>query len=271
MFSSSVQPSLVSLFSSTGSDPLGLFQTHTDSTLPADSVICLLNDTTSQPVPPPPQTLITATGLEDDTAQSPNYTLDQTVLHLQSPTLRTTYIRCPPAAPAAPGKAGSRAYLGLKHAWMHLQVRNMGREWAFEVGVVDRSGREGVVRCSTFQKQPKLKLGVLPLLLLPLSFPPSSSRPLTSWSTTSLNLPSLLPHFSSGALARADEDDEEPSPFSPANNHNGGRTQVPSGTLSHVSYVKVYATCRLRRIWFNEGGPQQRLPWEFQLYAADNA
>ncbi|TBU62632.1 hypothetical protein BD310DRAFT_917848 [Dichomitus squalens] len=151
MFSSSVQPSLVSLFSSTGSDPLGLFQTHTDSTLPADSVICLLNDTTSQPVPPPPQTLITATGLEDDTAQSPNYNLDQTVLHLQSPTLRTTYIRCPPAAPAAPGKAGSRAHLGLKHAWMHLQVRNMGREWAFEVGVVDRSGREGVVRCSTFQ------------------------------------------------------------------------------------------------------------------------
>lgn len=45
---------------------------------------------------------------------------------------------------------------------------------------------------------------------------------------------------------------------------------MPSGTFSHVSYVKVYATCRLRRIWFSEGGLQQRLPWEFQLYAADS-
>ncbi|KAI1786073.1 hypothetical protein LXA43DRAFT_82150 [Ganoderma leucocontextum] len=32
MFSSSVQPGLVSLFSSTGSEPLGLFASHTDST-----------------------------------------------------------------------------------------------------------------------------------------------------------------------------------------------------------------------------------------------
>ncbi|TBU62657.1 hypothetical protein BD310DRAFT_917914, partial [Dichomitus squalens] len=154
---------------------------------------------------------------------------------------------------------------------IHLQVRNMGREWAFDVGVVDRSGQEGVVRCSTFQKQPKLELGVPPHLLLPLSCPPSSSRPLTSWSTNSLNLPSLLPHFSSAALARADEDDEEPSPFSPAYKYNGGKMQVPSGTLSHVSYVKVYATCRLRIICFSEGGPQQRLSWEFQSHAADNA
>lgn len=46
--------------------------------------------------------------------------------------------------------------------------------------------------------------------------------------------------------------------------------QVPSGTYSHVSYVKVYATCRMRRMWFSEGGPQQRLPSEFQLFAAEN-
>ncbi|EJF57381.1 hypothetical protein DICSQDRAFT_157406 [Dichomitus squalens LYAD-421 SS1] len=121
------------------------------------------------------------------------------------------------------------------------------------------------------QKQPKLKSGVPPHLLLPLSCPPSSSRPLTSWSTNSLNLPSLLPQFSSAALARADEDAEELSPFSPAYKYNGGKMQVPSGTLSHVSYVKVYVTCRLRRICSSEGGPQQRLPWEFQSHAADNA
>ena len=153
MFSSSVQPGLVSLFSSTGSDPLSLFETHMDSSLASDSFICLLNDATSQPTPPTPQTLITATGFEEqhETAPSPNYTLDQTVLHIQSPTLRTTYIRCPPAVPAAPGRASSNRHLGLKHPWIHFQVRNMGREWAFEVGMVDQSGREGVVRSCTFQ------------------------------------------------------------------------------------------------------------------------
>lgn len=41
--------------------------------------------------------------------------------------------------------------LGIEHPWIHLQVRNLHREWSFEVGVMDRSGREGVVRCSTFQ------------------------------------------------------------------------------------------------------------------------
>ncbi|KAI1786077.1 hypothetical protein LXA43DRAFT_82350 [Ganoderma leucocontextum] len=270
MFSSSVQPGLVSLFSSTGSEPLGLFASHTDSSLPSDSLICLLNDTTSQPTPAPPQTLIATTGLEDETTSSPNYTLDQTVLHIQSPTLRTTYVRCPPEPPVASGRASGQ-HLGLKHSWIHLQVRDMGREWAFEIGLIDQSGREGIVRCSTFQKQPKVKLESTPLLLLPLSFPPSSSRPLTSWSTISLNLPSLLPHFSSAALARTDEDEDESSTSSFSSRSGRTHAQVPSGTYSHVSYVKVYATCRLRRIWFSEGGPQQRLPWEFQLYAVDSS
>lgn len=44
-----------------------------------------------------------------------------------------------------------RGDLGIEHPWIHLQVRNLHREWSFEVGIVDRSGREGVVRCSTFQ------------------------------------------------------------------------------------------------------------------------
>ena len=44
---------------------------------------------------------------------------------------------------------------------------------------------------------------------------------------------------------------------------------VPSGTLSHVSYVKVYATCRLRRIWFSQTGATANLPWEFELYSVD--
>ena len=41
---------------------------------------------------------------------------------------------------------------------------------------------------------------------------------------------------------------------------------APSGSYSHLSYVRVYATCRLRRIWFTANGSTQQLPQEFQLY-----
>ena len=150
MFASSVQPALVSLFSSTGSDPLGIFTSRTDGSLPSDSFVCLLHDSSSHPPPPPPRTLITLS--REDEENSPNYTLDQTVLHIQSPTLNRTSICCPPErAMSAVPLSGRAAHLGLKHPWIHLQVRNLGREWAFEVGMVDQSGREGIVRCATFQ------------------------------------------------------------------------------------------------------------------------
>lgn len=146
MFAASVQPALVSLFSSTGSDPLALFATHTDTELPADSVVCLLEDASSTPVPMSPATLISPPALNHavgaDRERAEGYALSQTVLHLQSPTLRTTYVRSPPNPEHA---------LGLKHPWVHLQVRNLGREWSFEAGIVDRAGREGVARFSTFQ------------------------------------------------------------------------------------------------------------------------
>jgi hypothetical protein len=58
MFSGSVQPPIVSLFSSTGSDPLYLWSVKTDSSLPVDSFTCLLDDAKSIPTPPPPAVLI---------------------------------------------------------------------------------------------------------------------------------------------------------------------------------------------------------------------
>ncbi|KAI0077355.1 hypothetical protein K474DRAFT_1684346 [Panus rudis PR-1116 ss-1] len=265
MFQSVIQPGIVSLFSSTGSDSLALFSSNTDPALPSDSFICLLNDATSEPSPPPPQTLIKpptlSAGGPDNDENNEGHTLAQTVLHIQSPTLPTTFIRCPPS--------GSSTSLGLKHPWIHIQVRNMGREWSFEVGVVDRAGREGVIRCSTFQREPTLKHTKPPLLHLPFTFPPSSSHLLTGWSTIDLNLPSLLPHFSSTSLLEsstkdADDDETNERPALP----RVTSAQVPSGTYSHVSYVKVYATCRLRRIWFSEAGPKQELPWEFQLFSS---
>lgn len=157
MFASSVQPSLVSLFSSTSSECLSLFEARTDAALREDSVICVLNDASSEPQPAEPAQLISPPVIvsEEDIDRGGNTegrALGQTVLHIQSPTLRTTYIKCP-----APANSGVQQ-LGLKHPWMHLQVRNLGREWSFEVGIVDRAGREGIIRCSTFQVQSFLAL-----------------------------------------------------------------------------------------------------------------
>ena len=159
LFSTSVQPSIMSLFSSTGSDPLALFRTSLDKSLPSDSFLHFLHDQYSHPPPPPPGSLLHLPNISEqdnnnnsNNIKSPNhddghgYELDQTVLHIQSPTIQTTYIQCPKIE--SRDTAGS---LGVKHPWMHLQVRNLGREWAFEVGIVDHAGRVGIVRLSTFQ------------------------------------------------------------------------------------------------------------------------
>jgi hypothetical protein len=155
MFATSIQPSIVSLFSSTGSDPLTLFTVHKDHSLPSDSVVHLLNDSSMSPAPPSPAIMISPPYLAEN---SSGHSLDQSVLQIQSPTLSTTFIQCPPTNQnlrSSIGVSGSRTArandLGMKHPWMHIQVRNMGREWSFEVGLVDQSGRHGVVRCSTFQ------------------------------------------------------------------------------------------------------------------------
>jgi hypothetical protein len=153
MLVSAVQPGIVSLFSSTGSDPLQLFSVHTDPSLPAHSVIHLVHDTSSHPPPPPPAILIQLSPDENSDAPSPWYTLDQTVLHIQSPTLPTTYIRCPPDR-AAGALRGIEEHLGIRHPWMHIQVRELGSAWSFELGIVDLAGRLGIVRCSTFQARP---------------------------------------------------------------------------------------------------------------------
>ncbi|KII87845.1 hypothetical protein PLICRDRAFT_42358 [Plicaturopsis crispa FD-325 SS-3] len=251
MFPASIQPGTVSLFSSSSSDPLSLFATHTDPFLPLDSFIHLLHDTSSEPLPPSPAVL---------TSLPPGgHTLDQRVLHIQSPTLPSTYIQCP-------ARYGKGRDLGMKHPWIHIQMRDIGREWSFEVGLVDHAGKLGVVRCSTFQKQPRLKITSPPLLHLPLSFPSPSSNPLTSWATIALHLPPLLRRFTSVDLVDVSIVDHAPQQFTPDDTRSNA---LPSGTYSHVAYVKIYANCRLRRIWFSETGPAEKLPWEFELYGVD--
>ncbi|KAJ4490123.1 hypothetical protein J3R30DRAFT_3419259 [Lentinula aciculospora] len=250
LFSAAVQSGIISLFSSTSSNQLQLFSTHCDESLPSDAFIGLLNDRSSEPHPHGTFTLVSP-----HSGQS-GFLLDQTVLHIQSPTLTKTYIRCP---------AQFDLELGLKPPWIYLQVRNLCREWSFEVGIVDHVGRKGILRFSTFQKRPRLKIPAnsnrLPLLHLPLSFPTNSTQ-LTAWSTISLHLPTFLPHFTNTNLT---EHESEPI------DENLSHAQVlsPAGQYSHISYVKIYSTCRLRRIWFSDGGPSQKLPWEFELYARE--
>ncbi|PFH50599.1 hypothetical protein AMATHDRAFT_75496 [Amanita thiersii Skay4041] len=268
MFLGAIQPPVVSLFSSTNNDPLRLFSVHQDTSLPADSFVHFLHDETSQPPPAPPGTLICPPLIDDYDKETAaiGYALNQTVLHIQSPTMRTTYIQCPSIYPPMRLSANIRQRsndLGLKHPWMHLQVRNMGREWSLEVGLVDQAGRIGVLRLSTFQKQPRLLLsGPSPLLHLPLSFPQAASRPLTTWCTLSLNLPFYLRHFSSVQLSPDEGQGSEG--YRP-----NALTQIPSGAYSHISYIRIYATCRLRRIWFDEHGSSHNVPWEFQLYGSE--
>lgn len=146
MFANTVQPGIVSLFSSTSSKPLSLFSQQQDESLTEDSFIHFLNDASSLPPPPPPAALCSMPAVDSVHDESDlGYSLHQTVLHIQSPTLRKTFIQCPPNAGA------DNRDMGLKHKWLHLQVRNMCREWSFEIGVVDKSGKRGVIRCSTFQ------------------------------------------------------------------------------------------------------------------------
>jgi hypothetical protein len=109
--------------------------------------------------------------------------------------------------------------------------------------------------CVCVKKEPRITGGGGPdgerVLHVPVVFPSRSTGSVMSeWTTIRMHLPSVLGQFS--VLAGRD---------------GGGGGGI--GAYSHASYVKVYATCRLRRIWFSEAsGADQRLPWEFEMYAA---
>jgi len=255
MFLSTVQPPLLTLFSSSSSHPLSLFSTHTDPTHPSDSLVALLSDSTSLLVPSSQQPSTARLKLiqpPSTTTSTKDGSCAHTVLQIQSPVLNKTYIRCPPANSSWNSKGG----LGIKLPWVHVQVRDLARDWSFEIGVVDAAGREGKIRCSTFQKSPTIYPTSPPLLHLPLTLPTQSPTSLTSWCTVSLHLPTLIPHFRSPSLV-------VPSPTT-------ALEPVPT-QYSHTSYFKIYATCRLRRVWFSESGQTEdiRGAWEMGLYAAE--
>lgn len=92
-----------------------------------------------------------------------------------------------------------------------------------------------------------------------MSFPPASLHPLTAWSIIDFHLPSLLQQFAN--FGSQDTDAE-------ARAHQRTYMILPSGPYSHMSYIKIYATCRLRRIWLSDLAHSPGLPWEFELCGA---
>ena len=114
-----------------------------------------------------------------------------------------------------------------------------------------------------------------PLLHVPLRFPEASSRPLTPWASISLDLREMIQHFrfirSSRQTERQPTEDEDdagsPQDKRTARERTGANAPLPSGGLGKVTYIKVYANCRLRRIWFSEN-KRGTLPWEFELYSS---
>ncbi|KDN36099.1 hypothetical protein RSAG8_11046, partial [Rhizoctonia solani AG-8 WAC10335] len=167
-----------------------------------------------------------------------------TVLHIQSPTIQTTFIRCPPYGNDA------RGTLGLTHQWLHIQLRDLGREFSFEIGLTDTTGRAGIFRCSTFQEEPRIESLDPPLLHVPLDMaPPGCMSP---WRTIAINLSTVIPHFGTAACA-----------------FDGPRAaRIPSGSYASISYLKIYANCRLRRVWLARSADGiANQAWEFGLYA----
>lgn len=280
MFRNEVQPSTISLFSSTGTQPLGLWCVEVDPGLPKDSHITLVADSSSVHAKSDlDDGDLDYILLDEDEAQS--MTISHPVLHIQSPTLASTFIRCP---------SSPSTTLDIGLPWLHFQVRNLRKPWSFEVGIRGASGRDGVIRCSTFQvggtftytmryywlnavlNVPQSEAELIPaspsILLVPLKFPapPSSSTyaaALTSWSTISVDLRQLTAHFGASSLVRARTSDEN-------SGSTPGQVLAPLFPIrfESVAYIKIYATCRLRRVWLTEDKekPGVRRPWELELY-----
>lgn len=158
MFANTVQPALIDLLNSSSIPALSpLWTSHTDAQLPEDSTVCVLMD--DEPVSPSTRKPVTqgweSSQQSHDAPQAehepklsliPKHTaigsLSQPVIHIQSPTIRTTYIQ---------SGARSRS-LGIALPWLGIQFRRLGtREVSLEIGIVDGQGNEGRIRCSSFQ------------------------------------------------------------------------------------------------------------------------
>ncbi|SNX82818.1 uncharacterized protein MEPE_01524 [Melanopsichium pennsylvanicum] len=260
LFGHVVQPGALSLFSSTSSEPFGLWALHQDPELEEDSGIRLLVDTTNVTAPTDPGTANAAFKLRME--QASKGSSSDTVLHIQSPSIRKTFIRSPP---------DTELELGIKHAYITFQFRSIGRfrPFLFEIGIKDMKGRAGVIRASSFQSEPKLHLQptkakhstksnekLLPTLHLPLTIaagPKHEETSLTEWQVLTLPLSQIARHLSDTSIAKS-TDVEALS------------KQERFASFHSISYVKIHANLRLRRVWCSEHLPDHDLA-EFQVFS----
>lgn len=270
VLSGTVQPPLLSLLSSTSSPALSpLFIAVTDSSS-SNSVITTVND--NQQIEKKGPCII----IPKNPAQG---SIADQVIHIQSPDLRRTYIQagCSQTAfgRSLKGKEQDEVMipLGVELPWIGMQVKRLSRrELSFEVGVVDSRGREGVIRCSSYKNDPSIHSHRSPPLVhLPLSLSSSESfSELTSWRHIELNLSSIIPLFQS--LARKHEENEDHG----SRKKRKTEVELPNGGFGSVSYVRVYANCRIRRIWFSSAGEKtlegmgRGVKDEWALHAAQN-
>lgn len=267
LFDTTVPP-LVSLLNSNSIPALSpLWTRTTDPSLPDDSVICLLQDDT----PYDEQGIYEPThGLESAPSDArinikaslvpkrrPEIgSLAQPVIHIQSPTIRTTFIQAGVLLPSV-------SALGITLPFLGIQVRPLGeRPFAVEVGVVDSSGNQGRIRMSTFQvcldlsqqdtslttarihviqTTPTLHYSTThpPVFHLPLRLPTSDATSLTPWISLTIHLPTLTRHFTSPSLHQS-------LPTASTPNHQ--RLPLPKSYAS-TSYIRLYASCRVKRVW----------------------
>ncbi|KAF6764078.1 hypothetical protein DFP72DRAFT_1163124 [Ephemerocybe angulata] len=258
MFNSAAHHPIISLFSSTGSQPLAIFSSSISHDANGLSCICLLHDGRSEPRPAapvillPPSASLSTTGKIQAYHTSPK---DLRKFRMTSGSMlrESTAVRLEASESGTPGSTsrfGTWGRTGLSKSASLMPPT-----------VWEYSG------CPRSRQNPGLNSDPEshPCSIYHWPFPGASSRPLTSWTTINLHLPTYLPHFSSSSLAAsANEGNDE-------RHHDRGNDSlpIPQGHYSHVLYVRVYATCRLRRIWFSDTGSGQALPWEFELFAND--
>lgn len=237
-----VQPSPLVLFSSLPvSAPFAQASLSIDSQLAPDSFIALIDDRTHQVVKASPKPLIyyhpsykpssselvkpaNLLGIQD-----PTWPIRSTVLHIQSPNCKNTFIRLP----GWDKNQEPSAILGIKLPFLHLQIKPLDHTFMVEVGVRDQAGDQILIRCSTFQtgarfyvkSQPSNSARATPNLIhLPLIFPSSEAYAETKWSDLLLPLAHLIP------------------------------TRYHS-----TDFIKVHASIRMRRIYFTADGKQASL------------
>ncbi len=278
------------LFNATSSRPLALWSVHRDRAAPERSGGLFLRDDAGPSIELTGAEPVELEELKDaeqfqslSTAKlgapllAPGRLLNETVLQLQGPDIRKTFVRAPPRLDEE---------LGLKLAVLHLHFslldRSQGsvRPFALEVGVRDTRQSLFRIRLGTYHAEAEIvprpdpvKSGGdgrpnAPLLLLPLEAPelPAKETPehqllaRTPWLLLVVRLPDLLKLFGDTSLrdkataaaeAAAEQDAEEEEDGQPSSlprHHDPPHLPVP-GRFESIAYIQVHANVRLRRIW----------------------